>query len=113
MQECRNAGMQKCKAGCRQAGCGSTIGDRKDPSGTLGRDRGPHERRMDVKTVANDLGGNFLSLENRAGQTGSAMVERRHAVEQMRRLTRARGDRGKRFVVSGGGMAERNPVAAR
>ena len=44
---------------------------------------------------------------------GRAMAERRHAVEQMRRVPRARRDRRERLVVGRAGVAERHAMPAR
>ncbi len=60
--------------------------------GRLGRQRDPHHRRVHVHTVADNLGADVVVLEHRAREPGCAMADRRHAIEQMRRLTRARGD---------------------
>lgn len=48
----------------------------------------------------------------RAREPGLAVVHRRHPIEQMRRLTRAGGDRREGFVVTCAGMSERHAVAA-
>ena len=77
----------------------------------LGRDGGTHGGRMDVDAVADDLGRDQVALEDGADEAGLAMAERRHAVEQVRRVTRARGDAFARLRVGGARMAERDAVA--
>ena len=68
---------------------------------------------MDVDAVADDFRRDFVGLQHRAGQPGRAMAERRHAVEEMRRVARAGGDRRERLLVGGRGVAERDAMPAR
>ncbi len=68
---------------------------------------------MHVNAVADELRGDFVGLQNRAGEAGRAMVERRHAVEQMRRLAGAGGDCRERFLVGRRRMTERHAMSAR
>src|SRR5206468_10400440 len=57
--------------------------------------------------------GDVIGLQNRSRQSRSAVVERRHAIEKMRRLARAGGNRGQRFVVRRVRMTERDAMASR
>jgi hypothetical protein len=45
---------------------------------------------MDVDAVAHNLCGNLLAPENRSSQSGLAVIDRRHPIEEMRGLPRAR-----------------------
>ena len=68
---------------------------------------------MHVKTVADELGGHLVGLQNRAHQTRRSVTERRHAVEEMGRVTRAGGNGLERLIVGRPGMSQRHAVAAR
>src|SRR5262249_32781681 len=62
---------------------------------------------MDMNAVANQFGGDFLCLENRADEPWAAMVEWRHPVEQVRRVSRARGNGRLRLLERRARMTER------
>ena len=98
-------------AGKPEAAVPSVIASMRD--GLLGGDRGSDERWMNMKAVADDFRGDLLGLENRPDQPRRAMAERRHAVEEMRRLPRARGNRGKGLIVGRRGMPERYAMPTR
>jgi len=66
-----------------------------------------------VKSVADDFRRDLLGLQHGAGEAGRAVAERRHAVEEMRRVARAGGDRLERLLVGRAGVAERHPMPAR
>ena len=53
-----------------------------------------------MDTVADQFGGNFFSLKDGADKARLPMVERRHAIEEMRGMARAGRNRGLRFVVA-------------
>ena len=63
--------------------------------------------------VADDLRGDIVGLQHRAGEARCAMMERRHAVEEMRGLPRARRHRRDRFLVGRARVPERHAMAAR
>ena len=67
---------------------------------------------MHVKPVADDLRGDFVGLQDRAGQARAPVIDRRHPVEQMGRVTCAGGNRGHSFVVCRTGMPERHAMTA-
>jgi hypothetical protein len=90
---------ERCARANRQAGGGGGIGDGHDACRMLGGNRGVHQRRMDVDAVADDLGDDLVGLQHRAGEAGRTMTERRHFIEEVRRLTGAGSDRGQRLVV--------------
>ena len=68
---------------------------------------------MDVHAVADQFRGHLVGLQDRAYQPWRAMVERRHAIEKMRRLTGARRDRRKRLFVARSRMPQRHAAAVR
>ena len=68
---------------------------------------------MHVRAVADDFRRDLPGLQHGAGQTRRAMIERRHAVEEMRRLPCARCDRRGRLFEARARMPERDAVAAR
>ena len=45
-----------------------------------------------MNPIADEFGHHIIVLENRSGQPRGTVTDWRHAVEQMRRLTRAGGD---------------------
>ena len=68
---------------------------------------------MHVMAVADDFSSDFVGLEDGACKSWRAMLERRHAIEQMCRLPRAGGNCRERFLVRRVRMPERHVVAAR
>ena len=68
---------------------------------------------MDVHAVAHQLRRDVVVLEYRGRETGLAMAERRHPVEQMCRLPRAGVDPGERLLVGGARVTERDVMAVR
>ena len=68
---------------------------------------------MDMKPVADHLGRDFVGLQNCSCESGRAMVKRRHAIEQMRRLPRAGGDAGERLLEGRARVSEGYIVASR
>ena len=68
---------------------------------------------MHVHAVADDLGRHLVVLEHGAGQAGRAMAERRHAIEEVRRVTRAGADALERLFVRRAGMSERHVMPVR
>ena len=63
-----------------------------------------------MHAVTHDLGHHIVVLEDGAGQARSSMAERRHAIEEVRRVPRAGVDAGERLFVRGAGMSERYMV---
>jgi hypothetical protein len=61
---------------------------------------------MHVKSIADQFGGDFLRLKNRAGEAGTPVSKRRHAIEQVRRMPRAGFNRGERRIVVGSRVSE-------
>ena len=96
-----------------KAGRGGPISDGEDARRALCGNRGSDEGWMHVRAVADDFGSDFFRLKNRAGQTGRAMVQRWHPVEEMRCVTSAGGNSSQRFVVGRTGVAERHAMTAR
>src|SRR5207249_12334654 len=70
-------------------------------------------RTLFRSAVADELGGHLVGLQNRADQTRRSVTERRHAVEEMGRVTRAGGNGLERLIVGRPGMSQRHAVAAR
>ena len=70
-------------------------------------------RRMHVMAVADELGRDVVAREHRAGESRLAMRHRPHAIEEMRRLARAGGDRRLAFLERRAGMSERHAHAGR
>src|SRR5687768_255194 len=68
---------------------------------------------MHMDAVADDFRRNLPARQDRACESGIAMAERRHPIEQMRRMPRACADCGARLVQCRSGVAERNPTAVR
>ena len=65
---------------------------------------------MHMHAVTDDLGHHIVVLEDSAGQARGAVPERRHAIEEVRRVPRAGVDAGERLLVRGAGMPERYVV---
>ena len=68
---------------------------------------------MDVGTVADNLCGDLVGLQDGAGKPWRAVTKRRHAVEEVGGLARPGGDRRERLLVSGRRMTERHPMSTR
>ena len=64
---------------------------------------------MNVIAVADDFRRDFFALQDGAGQARCAMSERRHAVEQMRRMLRAGRDRLRPASYVAAGVPQRHP----
>ena len=67
--------------------------------------------RVHVVAVADQLRGHVLARQHGARQSGRAMRQRRHAVEEMRGVPRAGVEGGHRLIEVGAGVAERHAVA--
>jgi hypothetical protein len=61
---------------------------------------------MHVLTVADELRGNGVARQHRPGKPGRPMQQRRHAIEQMRRVRRAGLDGRARVVERRAGVSE-------
>src|SRR5262249_37292650 len=57
-----------------------------------------------------DLGAYRRRIDHRADETGRAMRERRHAIEEMRRVTGAAIDTGQALRVAGSGVTDGHDV---
>ena len=68
---------------------------------------------MHVRAIADDFRGDFVGLQHGAHQPWCAMTQRRHAIEEMRRVPRACLDRRERFVVGRARVAERHAMPTR
>ena len=68
---------------------------------------------MHVHAVADQLGDHLVALEHRAGETRRAMADRRHAIEEMRRLPRAGANAVDRLVVGRARVSERHVMPVR
>ena len=68
---------------------------------------------MHVKAVADDFRRDFIGRQHRAGEAGHAVIERRHPVEQVRRLLRTSGNGRTGLVVARRGMSQRHAMTAR
>ena len=66
---------------------------------------------MHVDPVAYQLGDDVVRFEDRSRESGGAMSERRHAVEEVCRLSRACADPVERLRVRCAGMSKRDVVA--
>ena len=73
---------------CQPAGR-RAIGDGHDSIDSLGRNRQSDHLTVDVHAIADDFGRHFGPGEDRAGQAWIAVVQRRHAVEEMGRVAGA------------------------
>ena len=67
-----------------------------------------HDGGMDVNAVADELRSHVLALENRGREPRRAVVERRHAIEKMRRMAGAGVDALQRLFVGGAGVPQRD-----
>ena len=95
----------------RQAGAGGGVGDRQHAVDALGAHRQPHHRRVDVEAVADHLARDLVVGEHGPGQAGRPVRQRRHAIEQVRRVAGPGGDPGLGLVERRRRMAERHPMA--
>ena len=68
---------------------------------------------MDVHAVAHQLGDDVIRFEDRARQPGRPMRRRHHAIEEMRRLARARANALEPLLVGRAGMAQRHVMTVR
>ena len=68
----------------------------------------PEHRRVDVQPVGDHPDRDPLVLEDGRGRPGFAVVERRHRVEQVRRVSRAGLDPAPHLLVAGVGVPDRD-----
>ena len=104
---------ERCVAAGSEAGGGGAVGDRQDARRPFGGDRRAEQAGWTWTPSQINLRGDFVGLQHGAGEARRAMVQRRHAVEQMRRVPRAGGDRRERLFVGRRRVAERHAVSAR
>ena len=67
---------------------------------------------MDMDTVTDDFRGDLLALQHGSSKARRAMTDRRHAVEQVRRLPRAGTNGCERFLVGGARVSQRDVMSA-
>ena len=77
----------------------------------FGGNREPAHRRMDVKPVADQFRCDFVVRQHSASEAWRPVGHRRHPVEKMRRVPRARVNRGDRLVEVGTRMTERHAMS--
>ena len=94
-----------------QARRGRAVGDRGDAFRAPGADGQGDRAGMHVHAVDDHFAGHLRGAEHGAGQARCPVRERRHAVEEVRRVPGAGIDTGPALFVGGAGMPERHAVA--